>query len=65
MPAATVVASAAIAAAEVVQAVFSSSSSIYQFRSARGRTGRDAQNVIAIAAGVCDGLQLGTNAKAL
>ncbi len=66
LPAATVVASKNVVAAQQIQLVFSSQ----QFRvytnpdpvgvELRGTL----KNVIAIAAGVCDGLHLGTNAKA-
>jgi glycerol-3-phosphate dehydrogenase (NAD(P)+) len=66
LPAATVVASTAAAAAEVVQAVFSSSRfRVYTNPDPLGvELGGTLKNVMAIAAGVCDGLQLGTNAKA-
>lgn len=66
LPAATVVASTAAVAAEVVQAVFSSSRfRVYTNSDPLGvELGGTLKNVIAIAAGVCDGLQLGTNAKA-
>lgn len=66
LPAATVVASTAIAAAEVVQAMLSSSRfRVYTNSDPLGvELGGTLKNVIAIAAGVCDGLQLGTNAKA-
>ncbi|MBE8968876.1 NAD(P)H-dependent glycerol-3-phosphate dehydrogenase [Nostocales cyanobacterium LEGE 12452] len=66
LPAASVVASNIPTAAEVVQLVFSS----YRFRVYTNpdplgvELGGTLKNVIAIAAGVCDGLQLGTNAKA-
>ena len=66
LPAATVVASTATAAAEVVQAAFSSNRfRVYTNSDPLGvELGGTLKNVIAIAAGVCDGLQLGTNAKA-
>lgn len=66
LPAATVVASFNATAAEVVQAVFSSLSfRVYTNSDSLGvELGGTLKNVIAIAAGVCDGLQLGTNAKA-
>lgn len=66
LPAATVVASNVNVAAEVVQSVFSSSSfRVYTNCDPLGvELGGTLKNVMAIAAGVCDGLQLGTNAKA-
>lgn len=66
LPAATVVASDNIRAAEVVQSVFASSQlRVYtNFDPLGVELGGTLKNVIAIAAGVCDGLQLGTNAKA-
>ena len=66
LPAATVAASNAAPAAEVVQAVFSSSRfRVYTNPDPLGvELGGTLKNVVAIAAGVCDGLQLGTNAKA-
>jgi glycerol-3-phosphate dehydrogenase (NAD(P)+) len=66
LPAATVAASTVAEASEVVQAVFSSSSfRVYTNSDPLGvELGGTLKNVIAIAAGVCDGLQLGTNAKA-
>ncbi|MFK0733017.1 MAG: NAD(P)H-dependent glycerol-3-phosphate dehydrogenase [Gloeotrichia echinulata IR180] len=66
LPAATVVASSMFAAAQVVQLVFFS----HRFRVYTNpdpvgvELGGTLKNVIAIAAGVCDGLHLGTNAKA-
>ncbi|OYD95832.1 glycerol-3-phosphate dehydrogenase [Nostoc sp. 'Peltigera membranacea cyanobiont' 210A] len=66
LPAATVVASNIPTAAEVVQLVFSSHRfRVYTNPDPLGvELGGTLKNVIAIAAGVCDGLQLGTNAKA-
>jgi glycerol-3-phosphate dehydrogenase (NAD(P)+) len=66
LPAATVVASSRIDAAESVQLVFSSSRfRVYTNPDPVGvELGGTLKNVIAIAAGVCDGLHLGTNAKA-
>lgn len=65
LPAATVVASTDLEAAESVQTVFASP----LFRVYTGgdpigtELGGTLKNVIAIATGVCDGLQLGTNAR--
>ncbi|MDZ8228054.1 MULTISPECIES: NAD(P)H-dependent glycerol-3-phosphate dehydrogenase [unclassified Nostoc] len=66
LPAATVVASNIPTAAEIVQLVFSSGRfRVYTNPDPLGvELGGTLKNVIAIAAGVCDGLQLGTNAKA-
>lgn len=66
LPAATVVASTDVEAAEAVQAVLSSSRfRVYTNSDPLGvELGGTLKNVIAIAAGVSDGLQLGTNAKA-
>lgn len=66
LPAATVVASHDIQAAEAVQAVFSSQQfRVYTNSDPLGvELGGTLKNVMAIAAGACDGLQLGTNAKA-
>ncbi|MCC5637192.1 NAD(P)H-dependent glycerol-3-phosphate dehydrogenase [Nostoc sp. CHAB 5844] len=66
LPAATVVASNIITAAEKVQLVFSSPRfRVYTNPDPLGvELGGTLKNVMAIAAGVCDGLQLGTNAKA-
>lgn len=66
LPAATVVASENVEAAKQLQAVFSSPSfRVYTNSDPLGvELGGTLKNVMAIAAGVCDGLQLGTNAKA-
>ncbi|MBD6615048.1 NAD(P)H-dependent glycerol-3-phosphate dehydrogenase [Komarekiella sp. 'clone 1'] len=66
LPAATVVASNVPTAAQVVQLVFSSNLfRVYTNPDPLGvELGGTLKNVIAIASGVCDGLQLGTNAKA-
>jgi len=66
LPAASVVASSVMTAAEFVQAVFSSDRfRVYTNSDPLGvELGGTLKNVMAIAAGVCDGLQLGTNAKA-
>ncbi len=66
LPAATVVASKNVKAAEQLQAVFSSPSfRVYTNLDPLGvELGGTLKNVMAIAAGVCDGLKLGTNAKA-
>ncbi|MEA5577328.1 NAD(P)H-dependent glycerol-3-phosphate dehydrogenase [Anabaena sp. UHCC 0451] len=66
LPAATVVASKNTAAAETVQQVFSSSRfRVYTNPDPVGvELGGTLKNVMAIASGVCDGLHLGTNAKA-
>lgn len=66
LPAATVVASEQMTAAETVQAVFSSSLfRVYTNPDPLGvELGGTLKNIIAIAVGACDGLQLGTNAKA-
>ncbi|NJR50726.1 MAG: NAD(P)H-dependent glycerol-3-phosphate dehydrogenase [Leptolyngbyaceae cyanobacterium CSU_1_3] len=66
LPAASVVASADTQAAEQVQAVLSSSRfRVYTNSDSLGvELGGALKNVIAIAVGACDGLQLGTNAKA-
>ncbi len=66
LPAATVVASIDIGAAEIVQEAFSSLRfRVYTNYDPLGvELGGILKNVMAIAAGACDGLQLGTNAKA-
>lgn len=66
LPAATVVASANPTAAQQVQSCFASDSfRVYLNADPLGtELGGTLKNVMAIAAGVCDGLQLGTNAKA-
>lgn len=65
LPAATVVASQNHSAAEIVQSIFSSESfRVYINNDPLGtELGGTLKNVMAIAAGICDGLQLGTNAK--
>lgn len=65
LPAATVVASHDQAAAQRVQAIFSSERfRVYTNTDPLGtELGGTLKNVIAIAAGVCDGLHLGTNAR--
>lgn len=65
LPAATVVASDRAEAAQQVQTVFSSDRfRVYTNADPIGtELGGTLKNVIAIAAGVCDGLHLGTNAK--
>ena len=66
LPAATVVASAHLQAAETVQAIFASDTFRVYINSDPIGTelGGTLKNVMAIASGVCDGLELGTNAKA-
>ena len=66
LPAATVVASTNFTAAEQIQNIFSSEHfRIYINDDPLGtELGGTLKNVMAIAAGVCDGLNLGTNAKA-
>jgi glycerol-3-phosphate dehydrogenase (NAD(P)+) len=66
LPAATVVASKDTQAAETVQAIFASNRfRVYINNDPLGtELGGTLKNVMAIAAGVCDGLELGTNAKA-
>jgi glycerol-3-phosphate dehydrogenase (NAD(P)+) len=65
LPAATVAASRDIQAAQMVQTVFSSDRfRVYTNTDPIGtELGGTLKNVIAIAAGVCDGLKLGTNAR--
>jgi glycerol-3-phosphate dehydrogenase (NAD(P)+) len=65
LPAATVVSSENIPAAEKVQEIFSSDVfRVYVNNDPIGtELGGTLKNVMAIASGVCDGLQLGTNAK--
>lgn len=65
LPAATVVASVDLEAAKIVQTVFASKRfRVYTSSDPLGtELGGTLKNVIAIAAGICDGLQLGTNAK--
>jgi glycerol-3-phosphate dehydrogenase (NAD(P)+) len=66
LPAATVVASRDLTAAETVQTALSSNAfRVYTNADVLGvELGGALKNVIAIAVGACDGLQLGTNAKA-
>lgn len=66
LPAATVVASENLQAATTVQQLFSSENfRVYTNRDRLGtELGGTLKNVIAIAVGVCDGLQLGNNARA-
>lgn len=66
LPTATVVASKDSAAATIVQSIFASEQfRVYINHDPLGtELGGTIKNVMAIAAGVCDGLQLGTNAKA-
>ncbi|GAB4142727.1 MAG: NAD(P)H-dependent glycerol-3-phosphate dehydrogenase [Cyanobacteria bacterium J069] len=65
LPAATVVSSGSVGAAQFVQRVFASERfRVYTNTDPLGtELGGTLKNVIAIAVGVCDGLQLGTNAK--
>ncbi len=65
LPAATVVASTYLKAAELVQQVLASERfRVYTSTDPIGtELGGTLKNIIAIAAGVCDGLHLGTNAK--
>jgi len=66
LPAATVIASKNTRAATIVQSIFASENfRVYINNDPLGtELGGTLKNVMAIAAGVCDGLQLGTNAKA-
>ena len=66
LPAATVVASSNLQAAEKVQEIFASDLfRVYVNQDPIGtELGGTLKNVIAIASGVCDGMKLGTNAKA-
>ena len=66
LPAATVVASRNLTAAEKVQDIFASDTfRVYVNEDPLGtELGGTLKNVIAIASGVCDGMNLGTNAKA-
>lgn len=66
LPAATVVASQNMEAAQLVQSIFASETfRVYLNQDPLGtELGGTLKNVMAIAAGVCDGLNLGTNAKA-
>jgi glycerol-3-phosphate dehydrogenase (NAD(P)+) len=66
LPGATVVASHNLAAAQKVQQLFASDSfRVYLNQDPLGtELGGTLKNVVAIASGVCDGLKLGTNAKA-
>lgn len=66
LPAATVVASKDAIAAKKVQSIFSCDTfRVYVNEDPLGtELGGTLKNIMAIAAGVCDGLQLGTNAKA-
>jgi glycerol-3-phosphate dehydrogenase (NAD(P)+) len=66
LPAATVVASNNVAAAEKVQEIFASDIfRVYVNEDPIGtELGGTLKNIMAIASGVCDGMKLGTNAKA-
>jgi glycerol-3-phosphate dehydrogenase (NAD(P)+) len=66
LPAATVVASNNLAAAEKVQEIFASDTfRVYVNEDPIGtELGGTLKNIMAIASGVCDGMKLGTNAKA-
>ena len=66
LPAATVVSSTDITAAERVQEIFASDTfRVYVNQDPIGtELGGTIKNVMAIAAGACDGMELGTNAKA-
>jgi glycerol-3-phosphate dehydrogenase (NAD(P)+) len=66
LPAATTVASNNVAAAQTIQTIFASELfRVYLNQDPLGtELGGTLKNVMAIAAGVCDGMNLGTNAKA-
>jgi glycerol-3-phosphate dehydrogenase (NAD(P)+) len=66
LPAATTVASHNLAAAQTIQTIFSSDLfRVYINQDPLGtELGGTLKNIMAIAAGVCDGMKLGTNAKA-
>lgn len=66
LPAATTVASKHLSAAQTVQTIFASDTfRVYLNQDPLGtELGGTLKNVMAIAAGVCDGMHLGTNAKA-
>jgi glycerol-3-phosphate dehydrogenase (NAD(P)+) len=66
LPAATVVSSYNLAAAETIQTLFASDTfRVYDNQDPIGtELGGTLKNIMAIAAGVCDGMKLGTNAKA-
>lgn len=66
LPAATTVASKDVTAAETIQNIFASENfRVYLNQDPLGtELGGTLKNVMAIAAGVCDGMELGTNAKA-
>ncbi|WP_144873328.1 NAD(P)H-dependent glycerol-3-phosphate dehydrogenase [Hyella patelloides] len=66
LPAATTVASNSVVAAETIQAIFSADLfRVYVNQDPLGtELGGTLKNIMAIAAGVCDGMKLGTNAKA-
>lgn len=66
LPAATIAASHDVDAAKTIQGIFSSDAfRVYTNTDPLGtELGGTLKNVMAIATGVCDGLQLGTNAKA-
>lgn len=66
LPAATTVASKDVTAAQTIQNIFASENfRVYLNQDPLGtELGGTLKNVMAIAAGVCDGMELGTNAKA-
>ena len=66
LPAATTVACKNIGAAQTIQAIFASDTfRVYLNQDPLGtELGGTLKNIMAIAAGVCDGMELGTNAKA-